>query len=643
MTTSLRRLSLLLALLVPLAGCEEEPTTEPPLPPLDPVSRVSTLAWTVGEDADWSELADMAERYGPTSIFLGGELAPRLDEDGGAEAAGELAALDVELTARGLQTGLGFEAGVLGSGAPHTLCFDPERPTEDPYLLGRATAWRDLLEATPLAVDTVLVLDSDPAPWEVDCFCTACEGAGAIGLAARMDGAFRAMEQAAADTGRARWWSSRIEDPLTEDGTGLLQAMDVALSETRPEASLRVRAASSTGPYHIWSPESPFLEDATYREVAAELDLAGAALGPTDLVALFPDDLHDRVRRNRPRGVQAWFGAIDGGGRSPWGRPEEANVYFVERLFRDLDVTAEELLYGWVESEYGLTQEGVEGQELAAALRNTGRAISLVTHPLGIAVADFDLGLQPLPLGYVDPRPWDVAWDERWNRLTNPTDQTLVDANQWGAEGVALAEAALTSFADAEGGLPADVAADLGSRLELLYAATRAWRLLVNADLTLRAHQVTPTDDRAIWLRHDALELDDLADEVDAAVASALYADPFPVDTAVLRAVAQELRDELGEGSAIERPFPTITEVRFGYADGVTDVWWTLRPGGSSWWERGEGWPHPYETASEIGEGPSVFWHAFTTLAPGLRVVFRPCGESEGYTVCASDNVLWTP
>ena len=50
-----------------------------------------------------------------------------------------------------------------------------------------------------------------------------------------------------------------------------------------------------------------------------------------------------------------------------------------------------------------------------------------------------------------------------------------------------------------------------------------------------------------------------------------------------------------------------------------------------------------FELLSEIGEGPSVFWHAFTTLAPGLRVVFRPCGESEGYTVCASDNVLWTP
>lgn len=647
-TTSSRatgRLALFFTLLVAvgLVGCPEEPITEPPLPPLDPVSRVAALNWTVGVTPDYDLLADMAEVYGPTSVFLGGELSPLLDVDAGADAAAAVTTLSARLAERGLQTGLGLEVDVLGTYAPPNICFDVQRPTDDPYLLARSTALRDLLESTPEIVDTVLRIDSDPAPWEVDCICTPCESAGAIGLANRMDGAYAAMEQGAIDTGRARWWASRVQEPTTDEGTGLLQAMDVALSEVRPEASLRVRAASSVGPEHIWAPESPFLDDAMSREVAAELDLVAAFLGPSELIALFPDDLHDRFGRNRPRGVQSWFGSIDGGGRTPWGRPEEANVYFAERLFRTRDITAEELLHGWVEKRHGLTQEGIEGQQLAVALRNTGRAISLVTHPLGVAVADIDLGLQVLPLSYVDPRPWDVAWDERWNRIAFPTDQTLVDANQWGAEGVGLAEAALTSFADAEGALPAADAADLRGRLELLHAAARAWRLVVNADLTLKAHQTTPVDDRAIWLRHDALELDDLADEVDAALAAGLYDDPFPVDPETLRAVAQQLRVELGDGSAIERPFPTITEIRFGHADGVTDVFWTLRPGGAAWWERGDGWPHPYDAASEVGEGPSVFWHAYTTLNPGQRIVFRPCGQSEDYTVCASDNVLWTP
>ena len=642
MTTMSRSLALFLVLTLAAVGCEDEITTQPPLPPLDPVSRVAALNWTVSETPDWDQLADMAAVYDPSSIFLAGELAPRLDEDGGADAAAALTTLDARLQALGLQTGLGLEVGVLGSAAPDTICFDAERPGDDAYLLARSTAWRELLEATPLAVDTVLSLHSDPAPWDVDCICTPCEGAGATGLARRMDGAFSAMAQPAIDTGRGRWWSSRLDSPTTADGQDLIEAMDVALSVVRPEASLRVRASSSMGPDHIWAPESPWLADGTLREVSAELDLIGAAFGPTELVALFPDDLHDRVQRNRPRGIQAWFASVDGGGRAPWGRPEEANVHFVDRLFHDLDVTAEELLFDWVEQEYGLTQEGVEGQELASALRHTGRAISLVTHPLGIAVAGIDQGVPTLPLQYVDPRPWDVSWDERWTRLAFPDEQTLVDVNQWGVEGASLAEAALGSLGDAEGALAIDVAADLRGRLLLLHVAARAWKLAVGADLTLKLHQTEPTDDLAAWLRYDALELEALADEVDTAVADGALTDPFPVDPEVLRAIALQLRAELGDGSALPRPFPTITEVDFSFEEQRTNVYWTLRPGGSSWWERGTTWPVGYESASEIGEGPSVYWHAYTQLDPGQRVVFRPCGQVEDYTVCASDNVLWT-
>ena len=65
---------LLAAVPLLISSCEQEPTT-PPDPPLDPVSRVASLAWVV-TSADPAELAATVEAvptYTPTAVFLGGE------------------------------------------------------------------------------------------------------------------------------------------------------------------------------------------------------------------------------------------------------------------------------------------------------------------------------------------------------------------------------------------------------------------------------------------------------------------------------------------------------------------------------------------------------------------------------------------
>jgi hypothetical protein len=638
--------SLLLSLLcaLALAGCDEEPITEP-LPPLDPVSRVAALAWTVADDAqaaDWNDLADAVESYGPTVVMLGGELEPQLDLDGGQATTVAVAMLAAELEARELVTRIGVELGALGVAAPDEICFDPEQPTSDPYLLARADAWRGFLEANPAVVDAAIDLAATPAPWDVSCTCTPCDDASEAGQALRLAAAFAALEAGADDYGRGSWWW----DSLTWPGMGVVEVdavMDRALTEVRTESSLRVRASIDRGASHIWAAENPRLVEGLSREVAADLDLVAGAFGPTDVPLVFVDDLHDRVQRNRSRGILAWFAAIDGGGRTPWGRPEEANVYFSERLFRNLESSPDALLEGWIIERYGLTPDGEQGLALFDALRNTGRSMSLVTHPLGIPVAGIDGGIVGIPLSFVDPRHWEPAWQERWTSLTAPTLQTLIDVNQWGAEGVGLAEASMDAFEEVQGGLSTADAADLRSRLTLLIFATQAWKLTLGADLALKLREADPVEGLDDWLRQDAQEMDVLADELDAALAAGLITDPFPADATVLRAIAQQIRDAVGAGEKVERPFPTITEVVWSFAEGQTNVHWTLRPGGSSWWERGPGWPQPFDVASEIGEGPSVFWHAYTHLDAGERVVFRPCGSSEGYTVCASDNVLWTP
>ena len=439
----------LLLCILPALSCDELPA--PPEPePLAPVLRVTELHWVVRDAAPESLdlYAEAALDAAATGLTLGGELAPALPSDGSPEnpalVAGLSAALSA-LTEGGPELALGVEVAALGSDAPETLCFSPAEPESDPYLVTRSAALEAVLQAHPEITSLSVDLAAAPAPWDVDCSCADCEGGGASAQAARLVASFGALERAAQGFGLTPWWWDRLQSPGS-DGLNASSVMDTALTELRPESELRVRVAPVRGQGGPWASPNPRLSDGLSRPTSVDLDLAGAAYGPTDALILLPRELHDTVMRARQLGATAWFASVDGGGRGILSRPDRANGWFAGELFRNLGARPSELLADWASQEWGIDASSEIGAELVDALDESGRALALTTHPLGLPVRNLDQGLGTLPLTYVDPRPWSDDWTERWEELGSPTQQTLVDVNQWGSEGVALSQAALEAL-----------------------------------------------------------------------------------------------------------------------------------------------------------------------------------------------------
>jgi len=622
-----------------LLGCET--TTVPPeQPTIDPVVRIAGLSFVVHDADDLATALATREQYRPTGIVLGGGLAPSLD--GGPEIATRAAldVLDAELGEE-RDLGIGIQIAGLGTDVPATMCFDPSNPTSDATLADRSTALATLLLAHPELDEVSIDLAAGVAPWDVECTCTPCDSLGASGQGARLNAVFGAFEIVLDDHGRSGWWGDALTVPSPE--LDLAEVMATGLADGRG-AHARVRAAGRQGAPHRWATDNPTLADGATREVAADLDLCGDAYGVTDALLLFPRRLHDRIRADRERGVVAWFADTGCGPRSAWDGLAVANIGFASRLFRELDVRPEALVLDWAAERFGVDGEVDEIVALAAALGDTGRALELVTHPLGIGVADVAAGVRELPLTWDDPRSWDADWGDRWDRLAFPEQADLVSIHQWGAEGHALAELSFDAVQTASELLDPDDFALLQSQTLALELQTRAWRLVVNADLTLRVWQDAPNDDLASWLRDDADRLESLAGEVETHLGTGQVLPSPHSDPEVLVAVALQVRSLVGAGPSEERPFPVITAVGATFEEERTNVRWTLRPGGIGWWERGPGWPAPYDTLSGIGTAPAVFWHGWTaSLDPETRIPHRACGEVEGAIVCSSDRVLWTP
>jgi hypothetical protein len=635
----MRNLLLLSLCTAAVLGCDTN-TTPPTPPPIDPVVRIAGMGFVVHDAAALARALDTRGRYRPTGIVLAGQLAPILD--GGPETA-TVAALDTLVAALGEDRSvlIGVQVAALGPDVPETLCFDPSNPTADATLAGRSAALATLLEARPELDEVTIDLAAGVAPWDITCTCTPCDSLGAAGQAARLDAVYGAFELALDDHGRTGWWGDALT--VSSPEYDLNDVMAAALRSGRG-ADARVRASGHRGAPHRWAPDNPTLEDGIRRDVAADLDLCGDAYGATDALLLFPHRLHDRIRYDRQRGVVAWFADTDCSPRTAWDGLAEANIGFVSRLFRELSVTPDVLVLDWTADRFGLDPELEETVLLAAALGNTGRAMELATHPLGLEVAALSEGVRELPLSYADPRAWDGRWSERWEQITFPGQGDLVSIHQWGAEGTDLAAAAFDAVQAASELLRSDDFAILQSQILALSHHTRAWRLVIGADVALKVWQEVPTEDVASWLRHDADSLEELADQVEAALGAAQVLPSPHSDPEALRAVALQLRLAVGPGEAVDRPFPAITEVGATFEEERVNVRWTLRPAGIGWWERGAGWPGEYADSSSVGTSPATFWHGWTgSLDSQIRVPYRACGEVEGVPVCSSDRVLWTP
>ncbi len=632
-----------------LCGCPGDPPLEPPTPGLDPIERRAALFWSVSRPETLDAAADAAVRaLAPTGLVAAGEARPSLTGDPSTGSAADVLAWG-RLVQADMPLALGVEIAPLADDVV-TACFDPLNPNGDPSLLARRDALIGFLEAWPDVVDVMLDPSAGAPYWDVSCTCTPCDGLDAAALGARYEVVWGLLMPEVVGRQRIGWWWHNAPDSVA-DGSSIdpdlpRASLDAAFDVGVADPLVPLRAGSTRGTDSVWAPIDRRLEDGRDRQAAGSLDVAVSRHGPTDAVLIDPVDLQDRIRRERWRGVAAWFMAVDAPGRRAHGALEEASTVIAHTIFRDSGAEAEEVLADWVVQRFGLVAETTAANALANALASTGRALDLATHPLGIAVRDLPDGTPGgLPLLYEDPSRFEPAWSDRVARLASPDLQTIIDVHQWVREGAVATSEALAGVNLAAPDLLAADEQVLRRRLRTLDFAVRGWGHIVLADVTLRALDQGLGEPRLeAWLADDLASLSSLADDVDAALAAGEIADPFPVDTGRLRSIAAQLQTVVGATVAERREFPVLFRLRHDFSNARTNFRWGVTPPAVGWVERGSQWP-VYDEQSEMGDGPATWWTAWQNgLAADSRVTWRACAETdEGLVVCSSDRVLWTP
>ena len=616
------RAPMILALL--LAACPAEEPERPTQPPLDPVDRTAAMLWTV-EQAPSAALIEAFETYRPDAVLFGGQAGAVLD---GVDAALLDGLLAVQQRADAVEhpAQYGFELPPLPPDTPS--CLDPADPFGDPNVALREAALRELLSLHTDFDFVSLPLPGDQAPWDVPCSCPPCAG-DEVARAGELSALWQAFGAAIEDSGPEPWWH---DGSSGDDGA----SVDHALLELHPEAGVHIRVGASRAGRGIWAPDGPMLGQGARRQVGADLDLLASRFGPSEALLWFPADLADRLRRHRRRGVQNWFVQVNSAHTDATQLRVAGNLAVSNRFFIDFDADPSDAMLTYVTERFELEPESAEAAALVAALENTGRALDLATHPLGLSQ---DSPWTAVPgagaMDWVDPGLEPEGWSDRYGRLNTPDLQTLVDAHQWLWEGVALAEASLASFELARDALTPDDRSAIQRGLDVLLLSTLAWARRVDADLALRHGSAAYA-----WARDDADALDALAD-----TAVAMGGLTLPVDPAQLMAAADWIRATTGPGAVEARPFPVITEVRFDFVpeEARTNIRWRVTPQAVGWTERGSDWPL-YTESSALGDAPASQWTSWVRNLEGdSRHTFRACAETAEYTVCSADHVLWTP
>jgi hypothetical protein len=645
------RIALLAAFAASLAGCESATPPGPTPPGLDPVERQALMVWAVSDPvlSLGPEAADAVQRLAPNGILAAGDAAPWLAPDPADENPSALAVMtwtEDTAAATGVPLALAVEAPLL-PGDVVEACFDPADPDADPSLAALREGLAALLDAWPSIGALMPDPTRDTAYWDVSCTCTPCDGVDPTGMAARHEVLWEvALDELALRQREAWWWhrapDSALQGAPVDTPTLPRSSLDRVLGGVPVQTSLRAQAGRGLG--GPWAPPDPVLSQSASRRVAGSLDASGGRYGATDALLLAPLDLYAQLREERSRGVGAWFVRVDGGGRTALGTLEELDLLVIERAFRDPSSDPSAVLLAAVMERYGLSDE--DAYPFANALRDTGHALALATHPLGVPIAGIAQGTPgTLPLVYGDPSAFDSAWAPRSQGVAEPGLAEIVQANQWATEAALTTSVAIGELNAVQDQLLPQDEAELRRRLETLDYAARAWGRLALADITWRAVLGGLADGRAAgWLNEDADQLDSLAAEVDAALDSGAILEAFPVVPANLRDVAAQLRSEAGSAPAQARDFPVIYRQRHDFQDGRVNYYWTVNPPGIGWVERGPAFP-VYDETSDRGEEDATWWHAWTNGVPAdSKVVWRACTETpEGLVACGSDRVLWTP
>jgi hypothetical protein len=570
---------------------------------------------------------------GPTQVRWWARLAAAAPDEAALQAlqplpvGGLLLAEDVHRFGEGLPSAsgdlpVGVEVAGFGDG-PLPTCFDPALPGSDPVIAARAQQVLELVRDHPQVTFVAVDAAAPPGPSAAVCDCNACEDEPDELEASKLTTLWRALRQAAAEEGAAPWWWDRVDGRSPIDPSQWVDDARDGLANSE-----RVRTTAVRGPAHRWAPSAPAAEAWPGPSLLVDLDLAGARFGRSDAAVVFAHEIEDRSRTQGSRGVLGWVTQVDVAGEVPDHPAARAARGAFAARWQERARSTLEGLAEWMQDEWLLDAD--TALTLARDLGATGLALDLATHPLGIGPSDTSRLPSSLPLQLVDPSRWDGAWAERFASLATPDRETLVRAHGWTAQGVAAAEAAVSTAQAVFEQLPPEVAEPLLASVRSTQTLARIWHRLLNAELTSRA--LGTVTGAGPWLRADADALELLA--------AGLPPEDERADR--LAGLAQALRALVGDGPATERAFPVISAVHAEIDGEDIAVTWRLDPPGAGWVELGPGWP-TWDESSERREGPDATWEArIPARGVDARLAFRVCGEVGDDVVCSADDAAWT-
>lgn len=629
-----RRSTPLLALA--LCSCEDGGTTHAPTPPLEPIDRRGIFALVAERPESLDRAVAAAPSYPSAIVVAAGPLSPGtgLDPD-----LSESTMQGLEDALAGGGPAFGFTMAALTEPAGDLLCFDPANPETDPTLLARKQ-WLET-ELARWSVSALTIDISSPTPlWSVPCQCPSCDTTDAAGQAERALTVWSLLGTTARSQLAEPWLVGNLAPGAPDDqAESFLDASVRAFGRTGAATILRPQL----GPAAPWATEEPKLGEGDQRRQAGWLDL-GPKEGPTDALIVRPDDIWDHVRTGAVRGLVGWWLNVDGPDGSAYDRLDGIEVDLASALLLDRSLDAASALRPLLAERFALAEDSPALDALVQAARASGRAWDLATHPGGLSIVHAEEGLPPaFPLDYLDPRPWDKLWSDRWLRLHAPDEQALMEFGQWGAEAMALSAEVRAAVAQASSSLDAAAAERLTAQALALDFGVRAWALTVRADLALRARVAVLPERIDPWLRDDASALELLATEAEAALASGAVTEVFPADPSRLRTLANLLRAAVGPGDALSRAFPVITQVDAAWVEGRAQFTWHISPSATASLRTGLA-PPAVDDAGPAGEEAAANWTAYINELPlGVRIWWRPCGNADGYELCAAERVFHTP
>ena len=587
-----------------------------------------------------SEVLAKANAYGIEHVQLSHALIMDIDEINDEDNTRALLLQDIAQEAHSY----GMEVWVWAHefyGDRFTICFDPE----DPIWEERAQAYREALTLVPEIDGVILMFGSaDTEPWYAPCFCKWCRQQEPTGNpildiinsrpADRLRQIYKTVGSVVMDEYQKKlrvrtfmhffpeiWW---LGDSLKNYDDGRLMVM----SKDVPQDWV---------PYY---PHNPLIGNVGDRHQIVEMDLGNEYWGKSKILNGQVDYVYYRWSHDRAVGARGAAARIERGSDSALGNPNEINVHAFSRIIKE-GAAPDDVYREWFEQEYGILPQTPASDTLKEIFRNSHFAMRKMYYTLGMWTLEKGSGVPdsarfPEQLWLRSTAFYDPAWLPLFFSLVLPTEQTLMDLWQEGAESIRIAQNNLDALETIEGDFSKSADYDeLHDMLELQRDCSEIWQLVDDVVYRYINYLFGHPDNKPI-LEYDARRLLELADEMEARWGANVS--PGKPD---------DIRD-------------FVADLRKGFADQPTAVPWEQTElydinatslGGGTWeieWTSSETATSRVEWSDELpvydfdsGELESLSTsHSvqITLSEPGQRTVYRVCGhDAQGNLVRSGD------